>query len=160
MMIRQLEARDNRSLAELIRVVMTEFECAGPGFSINDPEMEDLYAGYSQPRSGYYLLVDDKDYIMGGAGFAPLAGGDRDTCELRKMYFDPEARGQGWGQVILELIEAQAARQDYKKVYLETVARMSGAGRLYQAAGYRKLDGPMGDTGHHGSCELFYLKEI
>ena len=30
--------------------------------------------------------------IVGGAGFAPLIGGDADTCELRKMYFLPELR--------------------------------------------------------------------
>ena len=35
------------------------------------------------------------DAVVGGAGYAPLTGGDPGTCELRKMYFFPELRGLG-----------------------------------------------------------------
>jgi len=47
----------------------------------------------------------------------------------------------------------------YRYCYLETVARMWQANLLYQRMGFRKIDGPIGSTGHN-SCEAFYVKEL
>ena len=38
--------------------------------------------------------------VVGGGGIAPLAGGDPDVCELRKMYFLPSLRGLGAGMAL------------------------------------------------------------
>ena len=35
---RRIRPEDNSTVAHIIRTVMTEFDCVGEGYSINDPE--------------------------------------------------------------------------------------------------------------------------
>ncbi|MEN0002976.1 MAG: GNAT family N-acetyltransferase [Bacteroidota bacterium] len=156
--IRPINAADNAVLAQLIRNVMTEFSCVGEGFSIMDPEMDDLYATYSQAGSAFFALTLNGK-IVGCAGIGPLKGGEATTCELRKMYFLPEARGFGWGQKILEHCLLTAKELGYQLCYLETVNWMKTANQLYQKFGFESLDNQLGATGH-SSCNLFYAKTL
>ncbi len=41
--IRPIAENDNAVIAEVIRLVMTEFEAFGCGYSINDSEVDDMY---------------------------------------------------------------------------------------------------------------------
>ena len=75
---------DDRAIAAIIRTVMPEFGATGSGFAINDPEVDWMSRAYAEPRHAYFVLERD-GAVLGGAGVAPLAGGDGDTCELRKM---------------------------------------------------------------------------
>ena len=154
MTIRQIEQRDNKEIAAIIREVMTEFGASGEGFSIHDPEVDHMYETYSLVRSEYFV-VEDKGRILGGAGIAPLAGGDEGVCELKKMYFLPEARGKGMGKEIIKRCLDWARACGYKTCYIETVVRMEAANKLYKSFGFKKIAAPMGNTGHHG-CESFY----
>jgi putative acetyltransferase len=162
--VRPIEAGDRAAVARLIRVVMPEFGAKGPGFAINDPEVDDMFGAYRAQRSGYFVVTrrdarTGGDVVVGGAGYAPLMGGDGETCELRKMYFMPEARGLGLGHELLAQIVAHAARAGFARMYLETLAAMSQARALYERSGFRRLTEPMGATGHFG-CNSFYLKEL
>ena len=58
LILRPLTAADNAAAAAVIRTVMPEFGCVGPGYSIEDPEMDDLFGTYSRARSGFYVLVN------------------------------------------------------------------------------------------------------
>ena len=172
-MIRHLAAEDNEAAARVIRAVMPEFGCVGEGYSIQDPEMNDLHATYSLPRSGYFvaeLLGADagaeitgkeqsKGKIVATAGYAPLTGGPPDTCELRKMYALPEARGLGLGRELLAVCIAGARRAGFRVMYLETVTAMTAAAAFYQRHGFVYIDGPLGATGHSG-CDLFMSLEL
>jgi len=82
-----------------------------------------------------------------------------DTCELRKMYFLTEARGKGLGQKMLEMTLAGARTAGFKKCYLETLAHMKAAKRLYEKAGFSPLTCSLGNTGH-GGCDSFYLMQL
>ena len=162
--IRPIKAADRAAVARLIRVVMPEFGARGPGFAINDPEVDDMYGAYQAERSGYFVVTrrdprTGADVVVGGAGYAPLAGGDGKTSELRKMYFMPEVRGLGLGQKLLAECLAQAARAGFERMYLETLAAMSQARELYERSGFRRLSEPMGATGHFG-CNSFYAKDL
>ena len=156
--IRPIAATDDAALAQLIRTVMPEFGADGPGYAIHDPEVDSMYATYSQPRSGFWVIEQD-DRVVGGAGYGPLAGAEPTVCELRKMYFYPEARGHGWGRRLLGMVLDAAKADGFRVCYLETVARMEAARRLYVAAGFTFLDGPMGHTGHHG-CDRYMAKHL
>ena len=155
---RRIRPEDNSTVAHIIRTVMTEYDCVGDGYSIHDPEVEDMAGAYAQ-KGSVFLVLEEEGVIIGCGGIAPLAGGDADTCELRKMYFLPEARGKGLGRKLLELCLDEARQFGYKKCYLETVARMNKANRLYQKAGFELLDAPLGKTGHN-SCDSQYLKVL
>ena len=104
-------------------------------------------------------MFESAGKVLGGGGIAPLAGGDGDVCELRKMYFLPEARGLGAGAAMMSHCLDAARDAGFARCYLETLCGMDAAMRLYERSGFRRIDGPMGATGH-GGCNTFYLREI
>jgi putative acetyltransferase len=156
--IRPIESGDDAAVAAIIREVMPRFGACGPGFALGDPEVDHMSAAYDQPGSAFYVL-EDAGRLLGCGGIAPLAGADAATCELRKMYFLPEARGRGLGERLLRLCLDRAREFGYRQCYLETLTGMDAAMRLYQRLGFRLLPGPLGNTGHF-SCDRQYLLEL
>ena len=157
-LVRPIEARDDPAIAAIIRSVMPEFGACGPGFAINDPEVDWMARAYAGPRRAYFVVELD-GRVVGGGGVAPLDGGDLETCELRKMYFLPEARGLGAGARVMTHCLDAARTAGFRRCYLETLTGMDGAMRLYERSGFRRIDAPMGDTGH-GGCNTFYLLDL
>ena len=137
---------------------MPEFGAGGCGFAINDPEVDWMSKAYAAPRHAYFVLEQDGE-VLGGGGIAPLEGGEAVTCELRKMYFLPEARGLGAGTAMMARCLDAAREAGFRQCYLETLTGMDAAMRLYERSGFRRIDGPMGNTGH-GGCNTFYLREL
>lgn len=156
--IRPIAPGDDATMAAIIRSVMPEFGADGPGFAIHDPEVDAMSAAYAAPRHRYFV-VERNGRVEGGGGIAPLAGGDGMVCELRKMYFLPEARGQGAGASLLARCLAVARGFGYRSCYLETLTGMDAAQKLYRRAGFKPLPAPLGATGHHG-CDRYFLLEL
>ena len=156
--IRPIEKGDNAVIAEIIRLVMTEFEAVGCGYSISDSEVDDMYTAYASERSSFYV-VELNGRVLGCGGFGPLTGAEDTTCELRKMYFKSELRGLGVGTKLLKLCLEEAARAGYRHCYLETKDNMKQAQRLYGKHGFNYLDKPMGKTGHT-SCRTWMAREL
>ena len=156
--IRPIEARDDAAMAGIIRAVMPEFGAVGAGFAINDPEVDWMSRAYAQPRSAYFV-VEVEGVVLGGGGVAPLEGGDADTCELRKMYFLPQARGLGAGSALMATCLEAARGFGFRRCYLETLCGMDAAMRLYERSGFARIPAPLGATGH-GGCNTFYLREL
>ena len=156
--IRPIEVRDNAAVARIIRTVMPEFGADGPGFAIHDAEVDGMYEAYTRPRSAYFV-VERNGLVIGGGGVAPLEGGEPDVCELRKMYFLPEARGIGAGSAMMLRCLDAARAHGFRRCYLETLTGMDAARALYLRLGVRVIDAPMGGTGHF-SCDRFFLREI
>jgi putative acetyltransferase len=156
--IRPIGPGDREAVAAIIRAVMPEFGASGPGFAINDPEVSDIPSAYAKPRSAFFVVVDE-DRVVGGGGVAPLEGGDGSTCELKKMYFLPEARGRGMGAALLTRCLEAARDLGYRRVYLETLGSMTSAQTLYRKFGFEKLCKPEGATGHFG-CDTWYAKVL
>jgi putative acetyltransferase len=156
--IRPIEARDDAAIAAIIRTVMPEFGADGPGFAIHDAEVDAMSIAYARPRSAYFVIEID-GVVLGGAGVAPLDGGDADVCELRKMYFLRALRGLGAGRAAIARCVAAAREFGFRRCYLETLTGMDAAQRLYVANGFERIDRAMGSTGHHG-CNRFYLREL
>ena len=59
-----------------------------------------------------------------------------------------DAHGQGLG-----------SRQSFVGCDDDTLGGMDAAMRLYERSGFRRLDAPLGDTGH-GGCNTFYLLDL
>ncbi len=157
-LIRPIKKRDNPQIARVIRDVLTEFKAVGEGYSINDPEVDDMVTNYRDKRSCYFV-IELNEQIVGGGGIGPLQGGDKFTCELRKMFFLPDARGIGLGRRLLLLLMDEARKRDYQKCYLETLDRMWQANELYRKNGFELLEKPLGKTGHC-SCDRWYLLDL
>lgn len=156
--LRPIESRDDAAVAAIIRTVMPEFGAVGCGFAISDPEVDWMSRAYAEPRSAYFVVERDGT-VIGGGGIAPLAGGDGATCELRKMYFLPEARGLGAGTAMMARCLQAARDAGFSRCYLETLGGMDAAMRLYERSGFRRIDAPLGATGH-GGCNTFYLLDL
>lgn len=156
--IRVIQKEDNPHIAHVIRAVMPEFGAKGPGFAINDPEVQFMYESYQSSNSCYFVLIYE-ERVVGGGGIAPLQGGNPHTCELRKLYFLSEVRGFGYGRKMLEHCLKIAQQIGYQQCYLETLENMHQAKSLYEKNGFRKLCAPMGNTGHFG-CNSWYVKDL
>jgi putative acetyltransferase len=156
--LRPIRPADDPVVARIIRVVMPEFGAKGPGFAINDPEVEGMSAAYPPPRAVYFVVEVD-GAVVGGGGIGPLTGADAGTCELRKMYFLPEARGLGAGRALLARCLEEARARGYRRMYLETLTGMDVAQRLYDRFGFTKLGAPLGATGHFG-CDRWYALDL
>ena len=156
--IRPIEPRDDAALAAIIRNVMPEFGAGGAGFAIHDAEVDAMCAAYAKPRSAYFVVaVDGK--VAGGGGVAPLEHGEPDVCELRKMYFLPEARGLGAGNAMMVHCLDAARSFGFKRCYLETLTGMDAAQHLYRKHGFTPLCAPLGKTGHHG-CDRWFIRAL
>lgn len=153
-LIRPITRADNPTVAAIIRKVMTEFHCVGSGFSIEDPEVDDMFTAYAGNKAAFFV-VEHQGEVMGCGGFAALDGGDADTCELKKMYFLEGLRGLGMGSAMVDLCIKEARASGFTHMYLETVERMVAANHLYQKKGFALLSGAKGATGHSG-CDSFY----
>lgn len=156
--IRLIEKHDNAVIADIIRLVMTEFKAVGCGYSINDSEVDDMFTAYSPERSAFYV-VELNGRVLGCGGFAQLTGAEEDTCELRKMYFKSELRGLGVGTRLLNLCLEEATSAGFRHCYLETMDTMEQAQGLYGKHGFQYLDKPMGKTGH-SSCGTWMAREL
>ncbi|HEY2743999.1 MAG TPA: GNAT family N-acetyltransferase, partial [Polyangia bacterium] len=77
----------------------------------------------------------------------------------RKMYFLPEARGRGAGAAIHGRCLDAARGFGYATCYLETLACMDAAQKLYRRFGFQPIAAPMGHTGHF-SCDSYYALEL
>jgi len=157
-LIRPIEPRDDAAIAAIIRAVMPEFGADGPGFAIHDTEVDAMCVAYAQPRCSYFVVERD-GVVVGGGGVAPLAGGEADVCELRKMYFLPQARGIGAGTAMMQRCLDAARAHGFRRCYLETLTGMDAAQALYQRSGFVPICAPLGGTGHHG-CDRWFIREL
>ncbi len=151
--IRPMRRSDNPAVARIIRDVMTEFGAVGCGYSIQDAEVDGMFEAYPPPKAAFYVIEKGRK-LLGCGGFAPLAGANKTTCELRKMYYRPELRGKGLGSRLLSQILDAARNAGYRLCYLETLESMTHAQRLYKRHGFEVHEGPMGNTGHT-ACNRF-----
>jgi putative acetyltransferase len=156
---RPIRPEDDAAVAAIIRLVMPEFGAGGPGFAINDAEVDRMSAAYSVPGAAYFVVVDEAGRVLGGGGVAALAGGESGVCELKKMYFLPEARGMGLGEKLLRHCLDVAKGLGYRTCYLETLTGMDQAIRLYKKLDFRSLCSPLGRTGH-GGCDHWFALEL
>jgi|SRR5450755_4264805 putative acetyltransferase len=141
-----------------MRSVMPEFAASGPGFTLQDAEVDSMSQAYCAPRSAYFVIEHEGE-VVGGAGVAPLAGAHFEVCELRKMYFLPAARGHGVGALLLRHCLRVARGFGYQTCYLETMTGMEAARHLYARAGFQPLSGSFGATGHF-SCDRWFAVEL
>ena len=67
--------------------------------------------------------------------------------------------GIGAGAAMMAVCLDYARQAGYRQCYLETLTGMDSAMALYQKAGFRSIDKPMGDTGH-GGCDRYFVKSL
>jgi len=155
---RNIEKKDNKELAELIRSVFREFGVARPGTVYFDPTTDDLYTLFQTPGSIYWV-AEDNGKIIGGCGIFPTQNLPEGCAEVVKLYLDASYRKKGIGRKLLELSIDSARDMGYTQLYLESLPELGNAISLYEKQGFRFLDHKMGDEGHFG-CTIWMLKDL
>lgn len=156
--IRSIKQEDNSVLAKIVKDTLAEFGANHPNTVYFDPTTDTLFEVFQKPGSTYFVAEID-GIMMGGGGIYPTDGLPVDTCELVKMYLQPQARGLGLGRTLIEKCIDAATNLGYRKIYLETMPELKQALKVYEKFGFEFLEGPMGNSGHTG-CSLWMLKEL
>ena len=84
------------------------------------------------------FLVARLDGRAVGCGAVRLV--DPGTVEVKRMYVEPELRGQGVAREILTRLEAAARELGARRAVLETGVYQDEAIGLYRKAGYKEVD--------------------
>jgi len=156
--IREIEACDNKAVANLIREVLVELGAPKVGTAYEDKTLDVLSNVYDKDKAVYFVMEID-GIIVGGAGISQLENTADSICELQKMYFSPIARGKGLGAKMIQKCLVAAKNFGYEKCYLETLPYMKSAVKLYERTGFKVLNEPLGETGHY-SCTEWMIKEL
>jgi DNA-binding MarR family transcriptional regulator/N-acetylglutamate synthase-like GNAT family acetyltransferase len=82
--------------------------------------------------------IAEKDGVNRGAVF--LVKKDETTAKLRLLIVDPEARGLGIGQRLVEECTRFARKAGYRKITLWTNSILSAARRIYEKEGYKMVE--------------------
>jgi len=155
---RQIEEKDNKEIADLIRTVFREFNIHRPGTVYFDPTTDTLFELFRTSGSEY-LIAEEDGIIIGGCGVYPTPGLPEGCAELVKFYLSASQRGKGIGWTLLEKSFDYAKKSGYRQMYLESLPELSRAITLYEKAGFRFIEGPMGKSGHFG-CNIWMLKDL
>ncbi len=137
--LRPITADDNPHIARVIRDVSAEFGLtADKGYTVADPNLDQLYELYSAGHSAYWIVEhQEKGWA---ARHCPLACSAPDICELQKMYFLPGIRGLGVARELALLAMAHARQRGFRRCYLETTGSLTRAIKLYESLGFARID--------------------
>ncbi len=156
--LRLIQKEDNAEIAAVIRKVFREFKIDRPGTVYFDPTTDDLFTLFQTPGSVYWIALDGSG-IIGGCGIFPTPALPDCCAELVKFYLAAEYRGKGIGRMLMEKSIKSAGEMGYKQIYLESMPELDKAISMYEKAGFRSIDHPMGKSGHFG-CDIWMLKEL
>ncbi|MFB9864525.1 GNAT family N-acetyltransferase [Rufibacter immobilis] len=156
--LRAIEEKDNRPLAELIREVFREFKIDRPGTVYTDPTTDALYQLFQTPGSAY-LVAEENGEIMGGCGVYPTQGLPAGCAELVKFYLSSTSRGKGVGYQLLQESLVLARQLGYAQLYLESFPELAKAVSMYEKAGFRPLPHALGNSGHY-ACTIWMVKDM
>jgi len=155
---RPIEEKDNKEIANLIRAVFLEFNIHRPGTVYFDPTTDNLFKLFSIPGSEYWI-AEENNIIIGGCGVYPTPGLPEGCAELVKFYLSASQRGKGIGRQLMVKTFDSAKKFGYGKLYLESLPELNRAINLYEKAGFKFIQGPMGNSGHFG-CNIWMLKDL
>jgi len=152
---RKIEERDNQELAGLIRIIFREFKIDKPGTVYTDPTTDHLSEVFKKDGSVYWL-AEENGVLLGGCGIYPTEGLPEGCVELVKFYLSAAARGKGIGKALMQKSIESAQHFGYNEVYLESFPELATAIGMYEKAGFKKLNGPLGNSGHF-ACNVWML---
>ncbi|HEY2836796.1 MAG TPA: GNAT family N-acetyltransferase [Rhizomicrobium sp.] len=101
-----------------------------------EAEMASMPGHYAPPKGELLLARSADGAALGCVGLRPLEDG---TCEMKRLYVTPEARGLKLGQALADAIVAEARRIGYAEMRLDTLPKLKAAIALYQKMGFRRV---------------------
>ncbi|KAJ6787078.1 hypothetical protein PWT90_07284 [Aphanocladium album] len=165
-LIRQAESPED--LAAVIKCFHTYTEWLDEDLSHQNyaSELAGLPGKYAPSTGCLLLAVDSETGIpLGCVALRPLelpsghpkAKAGHEYAEMKRLFVYPEARGrQVARKLLLELLQ-RAKDQGYKEVFLDTLARMEAAIKLYKSEGFTDVE-PYNHSPYVGT--VYLAKEL
>jgi GNAT superfamily N-acetyltransferase len=103
------------------------------------------------PPAGVFFVVEVDGRAVGCGGLRVIEPG---VGEIKRMYVDPGARGQGLSRLVLQALVDFGREQGLTRLVLETGPKQPEAIALYASAGFTATE-PYGEWVGNGGCSLF-----
>lgn len=156
--IRPVEEADNGALATIIRNAFLEFNAPTRNTVFEDPTTDHL-SGLFEAAGSRLWVAEEDGRLLGCCGIYPTEGLPEGCVELVKFYLSGAARGKGVGAALFHKCQESAQALNYKELYLESLPQFATAVGMYERLGFKKLDHPLGNSGHTG-CNIWMLKTL
>jgi len=137
---------------EAVRSLWREYwDAAGlaPEFQGFAGELRNLPGDYGPPR-GLLLVAWIDGEPAGAIALRPV---DESSCEAKRLYVRPAARGQGVGGALLHRVIVHARSLGYRTLYGDTLPSMKDALGMYRRLGFRE-SGPYSSNPTPGAIYL------
>jgi len=95
-----------------------------------------IYGGYETLPEPKSMWVAEQGGQIAGSIFVAPSEGVTDSAQLRMLYVEPSARGQGLGAALIGQAVGFARANGYRRMRLWTHTIQQAARRLYAAAGF------------------------
>jgi len=116
-----------------------------------EAELAALPGKYTPPAGELFLALRD-DKALGCIAFYPMD--KQGVCEIKRLYVRPEAQGSGLGRSLLAHAIKEARQRGYKKARLDSLRRMTQAGRLYELFGFQQIP----PYNHNPHPDVYYME--
>ena len=108
-------------------------------FQAFESELAGLPGCYGPP-DGLLLLAKEGERSIGCGAIRRCGDISDRTCEMKRLYVRPNARGLGAGRRIASLLIEEAVIMGYDTMVLDTLQRLKSAMKLYESFGFRRTD--------------------
>jgi putative acetyltransferase len=158
-MFRSATNEDAGQIKKIVYGVLEEYGLV-PEPGGTDTDLEDIDKNYLQRGGVFEVLEDTGGNMMGTVGLYPMPypidGETSKTVELRKMYFLPALRGQGWGKKTLTRMIERARELGFERIILETHSSLKEAIGLYKSFGFAESC----EGKHSARCDQTFSLEL
>jgi ribosomal protein S18 acetylase RimI-like enzyme len=124
----------------LIVALLREYE-AGLGVSLCfqgfEAEVDGLPGAYAPPLGAMLVARDAAGGVAGLVALRPVPQTPA-SCEMKRLYVRPAARGSGLGRRLAVAAMDEARRLGYRRMCLDTLPSMREAQALYRSLGFRQ----------------------
>lgn len=126
---------DIDAIKSIVFTVLNEYGLESDSSGI-DQDLDSIEQSYWS-NGGYFGVVENAGEIIATLGLYKI---DDTTCELRKMYALPSARGKGLGKFLMDFAISKARELEFERIVLETAAELKEAIGLYKKYGFEEFE--------------------
>ena len=94
--------------------------------------LSDMYG----PPGGCLLLASAGEEAVGCVAVRRI---DHESCEMKRLYVQPQHRGAGVGRQLAQTAIATATRLGYSRMMLDTLPDMNEAQAIYASLGFEEI---------------------